>query len=99
VLRIPLVEQFIQDRVAFVGVVGEDCPRIEDIIDELVVGDGSDDSRFILTSSHPGESLSEAVEFATSLTGGYGGGVQVVQLEVPDRGHAAGVVVCPRPPP
>jgi hypothetical protein len=48
-----LVEQFIVDGVAFVGVVGEDCSRVEDIIDELVVGDGSDQSRFILTSAHP----------------------------------------------
>jgi hypothetical protein len=75
-----MVEQFIQDRVIFVGVVGKDCAKVEDIIDELVVGGGSDDSRFILTSSHPGESLSEAVEFAMSLTGEYAGEVQVVQL-------------------
>jgi hypothetical protein len=75
-----MVEQFIQNRVAFVGVVGEDCARIEDIIDELVVGDGSDDSRFILTSSHPGESLAQAVEFALSLRAEYAGEVQVVQL-------------------
>jgi hypothetical protein len=60
--------------------VGEDCARIEDIIDELVVGDGSDESRFILTSSHPDESLSEAVEFALSLRSEYAGEVQVVQL-------------------
>jgi hypothetical protein len=75
-----MVEQFIQDRVIFVGVVGEDCARIEDIIDELVVGDGSDESRFILTSSHPDESLSEAVEFALSLRAEYAGEVQIVQL-------------------
>ena len=35
-----LVEDFIRDGVIFVGVVGEDCARVEDIIDELVVGDG-----------------------------------------------------------
>jgi hypothetical protein len=75
-----MVEQFIQDQVIFVGVVGEDCARIEDIIDELVVEDGSDESRFILTSSHPDESLSEAVEFALSLRAEYAGEVQVVQL-------------------
>jgi hypothetical protein len=75
-----MVERFIEDRVIFVGVVGEDCARIEDIIDELVVGDGSDESRFILTSSHPDESLSEAVEFALSLRAEYAGEVQVVLL-------------------
>lgn len=49
----PLVEQFIVEGVRFVAVAGVDCALIEDIIDEIVVGDGSDDTRFILTSSHP----------------------------------------------
>ena len=35
-----LVEQFIADGVKFVGVVGHDCQLVEDLIDELVVGDG-----------------------------------------------------------
>jgi len=61
-----LVEDFIRDGVAFVGVVGEDCSRIEDIIDALVVGDGSRDYD-LLTSSHPGESIEEAVAVARSL--------------------------------
>jgi hypothetical protein len=74
-----LVERFIQDGVKFVGVVGEDCAKIEDIIDEIVVGDGGED-RFILTSSHPAASLSEAVEFAHSLTEEYAGEVQVVEF-------------------
>jgi hypothetical protein len=75
-----MVEQFIADGVRLVGVVGGDCQRVEDIIDELVVGDGSDESRFILTSSHPDESLREALEFARSLSGEYSGEPQVVEL-------------------
>jgi hypothetical protein len=75
-----LVEQFLAQGVAFVGVVGEDCSRVEDIVDELVVGDGSNEGRFILTSSHPGESVDEALEFARSLTGEYSGEVQLVEL-------------------
>jgi hypothetical protein len=76
-----LVEQFLADGVSFVGVVGEDCGRVEDIIDELVVGDGTDARRFILTSAHPGESIEQAVEFARSLSGEHGGSeVQVVEL-------------------
>ena len=75
-----LVEQFIRDQVAFVGVVGEDCARVEDIIDELVVGDGTNPSRFILTSSHPGESVAEVVEFAESLSLEKPGPVQVVEI-------------------
>lgn len=75
-----LVEQFIADEVAFVGVVGKDCSRVEDIIDELVVGDGSDQNRFILTSAHPGESVEDALEFARSLYAEYSGEVQLVAL-------------------
>jgi hypothetical protein len=73
-----LVEEFIQHGVAYVGVAGKDCARIEEIIDELVVGDGSDEGRFILTSSH--ESLEEAVEFASSLNDEYSGEVGVIRL-------------------
>lgn len=62
-----LIEQFITDRVKLVAVAGPDCSLIENIIDELIVGDGSDDSRFILTSSHPGESLIDVIEFARAL--------------------------------
>jgi hypothetical protein len=36
-----LVAQFIKDGVTFVGIVGKDCSKIEDIVDELCVGDGS----------------------------------------------------------
>ena len=75
-----MVEQFLKDGVVFVGVVGEDCSRVEDIVDELVVGDGSIEGRFILTSFHEGQSLEEAIKFAHSLTGEYAGEVQVVEL-------------------
>ena len=76
-----LVERFVADGVSFVGVVGEDCSRIEDIIDELVVGDGSDRRRFILTAAHPGESIEDAVDSARSLAGEHAGSeVEVVEL-------------------
>ena len=75
-----LVERFLADGVAFIGVVGEDCSRVEDIIDELVVGNGSDDGRYILTSAHPEESIEQALEFARSLSGDYAGDVQLVEL-------------------
>ena len=75
-----LVEEFIRDGVMFVGVVGEDCSRVEDIIDELVVGNGDRDYD-LLTSSHPNESVEEVVEFARSLALEFQGQeVQVVEL-------------------
>jgi hypothetical protein len=75
-----MVENFLNDGVIFVGVVGKDCSRVENIVDELIVGDGSNEDRSILTSFHEGESLEEAVQFAESLTGEYAGEVQVVKL-------------------
>jgi hypothetical protein len=75
-----LVEDFIRDGVRFVAVVGVDCARVEDIIDELVVGDGTRDYD-LLTSSHPGETVAEVVAFAKALTLGLEGPeVEVIDL-------------------
>lgn len=62
------VEACIRDKVALVCVVGEQCQLVEDIIDELVVGDASDDTRFITTTSHPNQTLAEVIEFAKMWT-------------------------------
>jgi hypothetical protein len=75
-----LVAALMKDGVAFVGVVGPDCARVEDLIDEIVVGDGSQDYN-LLTSSHPGESLEQAIAFAKSLRLELAGtDVQVLEL-------------------
>ena len=75
-----LIEAFLRDGVIFVGVVGVEASFVEDLIDEIVVGDGSDPNRFILTSSHEDDSLEEALEFARSLSGEYAGEVQLVEV-------------------
>ena len=49
------VEQCIQDEVSIIAVFGPGSERIEDIIDEIVVGDGSDPNRFVCTTSHANE--------------------------------------------
>ena len=72
-----LVEEFVRDGVIFVGVVGKDCAKVEDIIDELVVGDGSRDFP-LLTSSHPDRSVEDAVRFADSFTGEFVGETHVI---------------------
>jgi len=74
------VEECLRDGVNYIAVMGHDCSRIEDIIDEILVGDASDESRFILTSFHVNQSLEEVIEFVTSLTGKYEGEVEVVDL-------------------
>ena len=75
-----VARRFIEDGVAFVACVGTDCEAVEDLIDWLAVEAGSPERNFILTSSHAGESVEEAIEFAKSLSGEYEGEVQVVQL-------------------
>ena len=75
-----LVETFIADGVKYVGVVGSEAALIEEIIDEYVVGDGSDDTRSILTASHENDTLEHALAFALSLTGEYEGEVQLVEV-------------------
>ena len=74
-----LVNEFIKSGVTYVGVVGKDASRIEDIIDEICVGDGSNDY-FMLTASHENETLQDALELAEHLTGEYAGPVQVVEF-------------------
>jgi len=61
-------------------VVGVDASLVEDIIDELVVGDDSDPNRFILTSGLENESVEEALDLARNLTGEYVGEVQLVEV-------------------
>ncbi len=74
------VETCLARNVSLIAVVGEGCRRIEDEIDALIVGDGSDDSRFITTSSHPGETLDQVVEFATGWWINAEGPTEVVRL-------------------
>lgn len=75
-----LVAQWIQDQVGYVGVVGVDAARIEDVIDELCVGDGSN-PHFMLTASHGAdESLQDAVFLAEQLSGELAGEVRVVEF-------------------
>lgn len=75
-----LVHEWIQEGVKYVGVIGVDAAKIEDIIDELCVGDGAD-SYFMLTASHgPDEQLQDAVLLAEQLTDEFAGKVVVVEF-------------------
>jgi len=55
------VEQCLLDKVSLIAVVGPGSARLEDLIDEIVVGDGSDPERFVCTSSHPDEPFEDVV--------------------------------------
>lgn len=76
----PFVEQCLRDDVALIAIVGENAAVVEDLIDDFIIGDGSDPSHFIVTSTHHGETLEEVMEFAEIFDAGKGGGVQLVRL-------------------
>jgi hypothetical protein len=58
------------DRVALIAIVGKDADKLEDLIDEIVVGDGSDQRRFIVTTSHRDESLDEVLDLVSCYDAG-----------------------------
>lgn len=77
----PFVETCLMEGVALIAVWGEGCCAVEDRIDDIVVGDGSDASRYITTSAHEGETLEEVIEFARNwVTEDGRRGAKVVRL-------------------
>jgi hypothetical protein len=56
------VKQCLRDRVSLIAVVGPGCARLEDLIDEIVVGDGSDPDRYVCTTSHPDEPFENVLD-------------------------------------
>lgn len=59
------VETCVADRVSLVAVWGPGCRAVEDEIDELRIGNGSQaNARFFCTTAHEDETLDETIEFA-----------------------------------
>ena len=88
VLRLPLanptalpdfIDACLRDKVVLIAIAGPGCAEMENVIDDLIIGDGTDESRFIATSSHPGETMQDVVDFA-SIWSDPRPGVQVVTL-------------------
>ena len=76
----PFVEACIRDGVTLIAIVGEGASKVDDIVDELVIGDASDSSRFIITTFHPDETLDEVMEFARMWERDLGQPVELVRL-------------------
>ena len=74
------VERCLRDEVSLVAVVGPGCARVEDIIDELVVGDASDPDRFFCTTSHPDEPFEDVLNMVEFWEAELDGAVQEVRL-------------------
>lgn len=80
----PELEEFvscwIRRGVKYVGIYGVDAARVEDIVDELCVGDGSA-PYFMLTASHPpSEGREDAVALALLISEEHGSGIEEVEL-------------------
>ncbi|MHB8744736.1 MAG: hypothetical protein ACYC9L_16685 [Sulfuricaulis sp.] len=74
-----LVQSWIREGINYVGIAGIDASKLEDIVDEICVGNGVE-PYFMLTASHAGEPLSAAVALADQLTGEYAGPVRVIEF-------------------
>lgn len=60
-----LLSSLIDRRIELFCAVGKDCRLWEDVMDELVVGPDGASPWHVTTTSHPGESVAEVVEFAS----------------------------------
>jgi hypothetical protein len=67
------MEQCLADGVSLLAIAGSEA--LEEIIDWLVIADGSDPSRFLCTTSHPSESLDEVLSMASAWDAEKGGDV------------------------
>ncbi|MCC6670903.1 MAG: hypothetical protein IT458_07575 [Planctomycetes bacterium] len=60
-----LLLSLIERRIELFCAVGQDCELWEEIMDELVVGPKGACPWHVTTTSHPGESVEQVVEFAS----------------------------------
>jgi len=74
------VEQCLRDGVTLLAIIGPGCSRLEDVIDEIVVGDGGDHNRFLCTTSHPNEDLDTVLNMAQTWEWEKNDPVQEVRL-------------------
>jgi hypothetical protein len=87
-----LLQRLIEREIALLCVVGVDCDAWEDAMDQACVGPDGEGSRFVLTSSHPDETLAEVVAFAKTMRLDDAGGVEVIEVT---RVAASGVGAAP----
>lgn len=75
-----LVATWMQEGVKYVGVLGVDTSKVEDIIDELCVGDGSNPYPMLTACHAPHETIDDAMFLANQLSGDFIGEVRIVDL-------------------
>lgn len=74
------VEQCLADRVSLLAIIGAGSAELEERVDWIVVGDGSTPDRFLCTTSHSDESLTEVLDMLAACEANEGGSVEQVYL-------------------
>lgn len=74
------VEQCLRDEVSLLAITGPGCSHLEEVIDEIVVGDGSDANRFLCTSSHPNDDFDTVLNMVQTWDAERGTAVEEVRL-------------------
>ncbi len=74
-----LLVSFLDQGYELFCVVGKQCERWEEIMDEIAVGNGTN-SRYITTTSHPDETEEEVIEFANNFYTKIASGVEIVRI-------------------
>lgn len=60
------LENIIAREPRLIAILGNDCEKLEDLSDQICLGYGSNPQQ-IVTTSHPGESLEEVINFTKSF--------------------------------
>jgi len=62
------LKRLIDEKILLFCTVGKDCELFHDIMDELIVGDGTTELDFdMITTWHPNETIEEVIEFAKNF--------------------------------
>lgn len=75
-----MVEQWLSQRASLIAIFGEGCEALEDHVDALILGSGTAQDRFIVTSSHKDEALIDVLEFVACFNGRDQG--EIIQVKI-----------------
>ena len=64
------VEECLREGVRLIAIHGKECNSVDGLIDDIVIGEGTTEDRFLVTSIHPDEPLDDVLNFAALWDGG-----------------------------
>jgi hypothetical protein len=75
-----LLQQLPDRKIALFCAVGVDCCAWEDAMDWTCIGPDGESRGFVVTTSHPEESLADAIAFAEAWTLDEPSGVEIIEV-------------------